>query len=334
MTPVTRAFDAVVDDVNKADRTLVAKINTAGVDRYRTVIDPRGGKLENYRKNPAVLWEHGRDPRRHTDPIGRNVWIRHNGGSRPDTLLARTKFLEDDFSQQRFEWYRDGTLNAFSVNILPVAERCGPPTREEMRASPDWEAAETVYREWDLAEYSGTTIPGNADCLVSERAAKMMELVSRQLLWLPDDVRPMLEERAASAVEAVTVDAPESSEQRRIVEEDGKFFVLSEDGDKRLGGPYGSRGEAEKRLEQVEYFKHHDKGRSLWTVCHRSGRVVAAYPDERTADESLTVLAAGRPGPSGYERALCQFLVDQRAANEQMMEDMIGRIELKLFGRV
>ena len=151
MSAIVRAYDAVVDDVNMADRTLVAKINTAGVDRYRTVIDPRGGKLENYRKNPAVLWEHGKDPRRFTDPIGRNLWVKHSGGTRPDTLLARTKFLDDDFSRQRFEWYRDGTLNAFSVNILPVADRCGPPTREEMRAIPDWEAAELIYREWDLA---------------------------------------------------------------------------------------------------------------------------------------------------------------------------------------
>lgn len=46
---------------------------------------------------------------------------------------------------------------------------------------------------------------------------------------------------------------------RRIVEDDGKFFVESEDGSKRLGGPYGSREQAEKRLKQVETFKHADK---------------------------------------------------------------------------
>lgn len=198
MNPVIRAYDAQIDDVDRSDRSLVARINTSGTDRYRTVIDPRGGKLENYRKNPAVLWEHGKDPRRFTDPIGRNVWVKHNGGPRPTALLARTKFLTDDFSQQRFEWYRDGTLNAFSVNILPVAERCGPPTSEELRSSPEWGAAETIYREWDLAEYSGTTIPGNADCLVADRAAKMLDLVRRNLLWLPDDAMAVVEERAAT----------------------------------------------------------------------------------------------------------------------------------------
>jgi hypothetical protein len=35
----------------------------------------------------------------------------------------------------------------------------------------------------------------------------------------------------------------------------GGYKVLSEKG-KNLGGPYKTRKEAEKRLKQVEYFKH------------------------------------------------------------------------------
>jgi hypothetical protein len=36
----------------------------------------------------------------------------------------------------------------------------------------------------------------------------------------------------------------------------GGYKVLSEDGKKNLGGPYKSKAAAEKRLKQVEYFKH------------------------------------------------------------------------------
>jgi hypothetical protein len=39
----------------------------------------------------------------------------------------------------------------------------------------------------------------------------------------------------------------------------GGYKVLSEDGKKNLGGPYKTKKEAEKRLRQVEFFKH--KGR-------------------------------------------------------------------------
>lgn len=36
----------------------------------------------------------------------------------------------------------------------------------------------------------------------------------------------------------------------------GGYKVLSADGEKNLGGPYKSKTQAEKRLRQVEFFKH------------------------------------------------------------------------------
>jgi hypothetical protein len=43
----------------------------------------------------------------------------------------------------------------------------------------------------------------------------------------------------------------------------GGWVVLSEKG-KHLGGPYPSREQAEKRLGQVEWFKH-NKGKTVLT---------------------------------------------------------------------
>lgn len=40
----------------------------------------------------------------------------------------------------------------------------------------------------------------------------------------------------------------------------GGYQVTSEKG-KNLGGPYKTEGEAKKRLQQVEYFKHQKKGK-------------------------------------------------------------------------
>jgi hypothetical protein len=34
------------------------------------------------------------------------------------------------------------------------------------------------------------------------------------------------------------------------------YKVVSEDGKKNLGGPYKSKAAAQKRLRQVEFFKH------------------------------------------------------------------------------
>lgn len=40
-----------------------------------------------------------------------------------------------------------------------------------------------------------------------------------------------------------------------IRKKDGKYYVYSKDGKKKLGGPYNSRAKAVKRLRQVEIFK-------------------------------------------------------------------------------
>ena len=57
-----RSYTAQVDDVSAKERTLVARINTAAVDHYQTVIDPAGIDLAAFRENPVVLWEHGMGP--------------------------------------------------------------------------------------------------------------------------------------------------------------------------------------------------------------------------------------------------------------------------------
>ncbi len=41
-----------------------------------------------------------------------------------------------------------------------------------------------------------------------------------------------------------------------IVKKKDGYYVLSEKTKRNLGGPYKTREEAEKRLRQVEFFKH------------------------------------------------------------------------------
>ena len=40
-----------------------------------------------------------------------------------------------------------------------------------------------------------------------------------------------------------------------IRKQKGGFFLLSKDGKKRLGGPYKTKAQAQKRERQVQYFK-------------------------------------------------------------------------------
>ena len=51
---------------------------------------------------------------------------------------------------------------------------------------------------------------------------------------------------------------PQNAKRRLIMirKEKGGYKVLSESGKKNLGGPYKTKAEAQKRLRQVEFFKH------------------------------------------------------------------------------
>ncbi len=303
------------------------------------MIDPGGAKLENYRKNPVVLWEHAKDPRRFTDPIARNQWVRTDGGQRPTSLLAKPQFLQDDFSRQRWEWYRDGVLNAFSVNILPVDGSASPPTKEETRTRPEWESAHTIYREWDLAEYSGTTVPGNADALVADRAVQLLDLVSRSLIWLPDDVKELVEAKARTTTDSMGGGAGGGiAVARKIVEEGGKWYVKSEDGSKNLGGPYASKGEAEKRLEQVEYFKD-ERGKPVYSIDHEGeewvirdtdGISLAAYASEELAWKAFVAMQTSRTWQDLHD----DMAGAQVKRNAEIAKYLVDELDLRLRGTV
>jgi hypothetical protein len=68
------------------------------------------------------------------------------------------------------------------------------------------------------------------------------------------------DERSERSLTLVEILDPE---ERRIVKKTDGYHVMSEDGQKHLGGPYKTKEEALKRLGEVEYFKHEGKSQIL-----------------------------------------------------------------------
>lgn len=180
---IVRSYEALIDDVQPGERSVVAKINTAAVDRFKTVIEPTGIDVKRFVKNPIVLWEHGKDPQRGRIPIGRNAWIKVRKTERD--VIAKTIFRDDPFSDELFRMYQDGTLKGFSVDGLMVPGLFGPPTSDEIRRRPELADCKMVYRALELVEYSAVAMPGNAEALA---------LAVSRGLWVPDDVRASLPE--------------------------------------------------------------------------------------------------------------------------------------------
>lgn len=163
--PIRRvlAADVVVD---REERTIVSTINTPSVDRYMTVILPEGAALDNYRRNPVVLYNHcGSGP--DDFPIGKNLWIKVV----KNRIVAKTKFLPEgklERADKVFDLYDLGFLNAWSVSLLPL--EYGRPTPEEVKKTPDWAEASLIYRQWELLEYSCVTVPGNPEACREARS--------------------------------------------------------------------------------------------------------------------------------------------------------------------
>jgi hypothetical protein len=187
LPPISRAYRAVIDDVSRPRRTVTARVNTSCVDRYRTVILPAGGDFARFYRTPAVLWEHGHDPTRGRLPVGTCRTLAYR--KKEDDILSSTEFKTDDYSDQIFQGYVDGTLSAFSIDFQPDMSSSSRPTPQELKARPDWAGAECIYRRWEMTGLSCVAYPGNPEALATA--------VERGL-WVPEEVKRSLPQRGGA----------------------------------------------------------------------------------------------------------------------------------------
>jgi hypothetical protein len=187
--PITRSF--VTDAVDSAKREVTAIISTQDPDRYQTVFLTSGCNADAFRRSPSVLWVHGKDPQRGERPIGRNVSLKADTSKKVPRLIAKTVFNTDEFSEQLFLDYKNGFLTAFSIRALPVAH--SKPTPEEIRRNPSWANVDTVFRNYELIEYSAVGCAGNSECttLSADETRGLKAMISRGYYVLPEARRQL-----------------------------------------------------------------------------------------------------------------------------------------------
>ena len=172
METIIRAFEADLE-ILPGEHAILARINTNAVDRLSTVIDPLGGDYSHFNRTKSVLWNHGKDPIRGTVPIGKG-WAKARQFEKD--IVGKTAFARDKFSDDLFDRYEAGECRGWSIQA--AVKEASPPTPAEIRARPELEDCEMIYRKWDLIEYSATPTPGNSDCLTL--------LIQRSLLTAPE----------------------------------------------------------------------------------------------------------------------------------------------------
>lgn len=335
-----RSFEAKVDDVDKEDRHITFRINTDDIDSHGTVISPNGIRWERYRAmGGPVLWHHGQDPLRGFGPIGKNKWVNKYGKQRVE-VRARDEFLKDDFSQQAYEWYRDGVLTGVSIRFHPPQSGdYGPPTNEEIRARPELEPLREIWREsqgqrgwilrsWDLAEHSCTPLPSNPMTFSVERSLQLLECC-RSGLWLPDDVKAELEAKARTTTDSMgglaggggTVKPNHEGGDKPDEDED------EETKKKRLA----AEADKDKEKEPARSAPHVIEEGGCWHVMD-GGKRSLSFADPELADECVRVMTAAPAFDMAYQ--LQGLLGEMRADHQELMQIAREYVDLYTRGRI
>ena len=121
------------------------------IDRQRDVIYQSGWRLDNFKKNPILLYAHNYA----SVPIGRVPDIRVEG----DALVGSLDFAPTPFAEEIRALVEGGYLNTFSVGFRPLKQ-----AYNAVRDGID-------FLEQELLEISIVPVPANPHALVEGRAS-------------------------------------------------------------------------------------------------------------------------------------------------------------------
>lgn len=154
---VVKSFPATIKSIDIEKRTIDFIISDGSIDRHDDTISPAGWVLDNYKKNPVVLWAHQNKQL----PIAKSIAIDIDS----DGLKSTAEFATRDvypFADSVFQMYQKGFLNAVSVGFNAI----------------EWEWAEDEeerpmgidFLKQELFEYSAVPIPANPNALIDAKS--------------------------------------------------------------------------------------------------------------------------------------------------------------------
>ncbi len=136
-----------------SERKIRFTISTNGVDRDRDTIKPSGWNVENYLKNPVMLWAHDYSQL----PVAKSVDLTV-GTKRVQSLSEFPPTGVHPFADTVYDLIKFGALNATSVGFSPEEW-----TFDEERGGMD-------FIRQELLEVSIVPVPSNPEALVSARS--------------------------------------------------------------------------------------------------------------------------------------------------------------------
>lgn len=153
MTMTRQMVRAQINELGDDEVEVVMSTATLGRDGH--VLLPQGCRLDNYRKNPIVLWLHNPDA-----PIGNaeNIAVTAN------QITARVRFAPPEVSAKAREILgltKAGVIRAVSVGFDAIE---GEPL------DPNQPRGGQCFSDWELLELSFVSVPADTGAVVTARA--------------------------------------------------------------------------------------------------------------------------------------------------------------------
>lgn len=155
--PINHSFETETKALEGNERGLTFTISTASVDRMGDTIAVEGWKLDNYRKNPVVLWGHDAS----SLPLGKSTKIWTEGGKLKSDVEFTPKG-ELRFNDSVLSLLKGGFLNATSVGFQPLKYAFSKDPARQFGID---------FVEQELMEFSVVSIPANPEALIEGRSA-------------------------------------------------------------------------------------------------------------------------------------------------------------------
>lgn len=189
---VSAAAPRMVKEVFGEEHAVIVTISTETVDRHGDSMSPEGARLERFRRNPVVLYNHDYDGL----PVGSSLWEKVGA----DGITAKAAFHQDtELSKEVWALIVKDILNGWSVGFIPEKWE---PLAGEGDAPADGVSGFRILA-WDLLEYSAVPVPANFEALTHALKAGgiaapcLVKSLAPLGLAAPDLVQPVI--RAASA---------------------------------------------------------------------------------------------------------------------------------------
>ena len=148
-------------------------ITTPNYDRRNDRVIPSGAKLDNYLKNPVIMWIHdykGATPAAGL-PMARNSYLKVTDEG---IIAGPPIFLEGDpFADRVKNAWNQKLLNTASIGFQPI------------KSEPNDQGG-TDFTEWEMLEWSFAPIPMNAEAARIAKSSGLEDLVEKEIITKPE----------------------------------------------------------------------------------------------------------------------------------------------------